>query len=349
MLDDLNVLNQRDSEKTLDSSTTQPEQLSTEIKILHTQHDNRTINSVVFVGMGGSALAPEFVQTWCAEQLRIPFEIVRNYQLPAYVNENTLVIVSSCSGNTEVVLQALEFAKETGAQLAAIAGGGALAQLAEEKSIAHIILPPIKVQPRMLTFIQVRALIQILELFGVLDATPLLQELESAQSWLQDNSKGWYKEVPTSDNYAKQIALLAAGKTPIFYGGQLTKSIAYKWKISWNENAKNTAFCNQYPEFNHNEFIGWSSHPIEKPFAVFDVISSLENPRILKRFEISDRLLSGQRPKAVIIKLSGESLLRQLLWGHLLGDFASIYAGILNGVDPGPVPLVTKLKQELVN
>ena len=128
----------------------------------------------------------------------------------------------------------------------------------------------------------------------------------------------------------------------------MTKPLAYKWKISWNETSKNTGFHSLLPESNHNEFIGWTSHPIEKPFVIFDLVSKLEHPRILKRFEISDRLLSGMRPKSVRINLEGDTLLEQLLWGHLLADYASAYLGILNGVDPGPIPLVEKLKQEMV-
>jgi glucose/mannose-6-phosphate isomerase len=127
----------------------------------------------------------------------------------------------------------------------------------------------------------------------------------------------------------------------------LTGPAAYKWKISWNENAKNVAFCGVYPEVNHNEFIGWASHPVEKPFAVFDLVSSFEHPRILKRFEISDRLLSGRRPKATPIQLAGDTPLRQLLWACIFADFASIYVAVLNNVDPTPVDLVEKLKKEL--
>ena len=137
------------------------------------------------------------------------------------------------------------------------------------------------------------------------------------------------------------------GKTPVVYAGSKMSSIGYKWKISFNENAKNVAFCNEVPEFNHNEFIGWTSHPIEKPFAVIDLVSKFEHPQILKRFEVSDRLLSGQRPHAITVNLEGETPLHQMLWGCILGDFVSIYLAILNGVDPTPVPAVEKLKVEL--
>jgi glucose/mannose-6-phosphate isomerase len=122
---------------------------------------------------------------------------------------------------------------------------------------------------------------------------------------------------------------------------------AYKWKISFNENAKNIAWWSQYPEFNHNEFIGWSSHPVEKPYAVIDLLSNLEHPRIQKRFEVSAKLLSGMRPAPHAVQAQGASLPEQLLWAVNFGDFVTIYLALINNVDPAPVELVEKFKAEL--
>ena len=174
-----------------------------------------------------------------------------------------------------------------------------------------------------------------------------MAEIHQASDFLREATSGWNKAVTVDKNYAKQLALLAVGKTPVFYGGEWTGPLACKWKISWNENAKNVAFCNEYPEFNHNEFMGWVSHPVEKPFAVFDLISNFEHSQILKRFEVSDRLLSGRRPKAHVVTLAGSSPLEQLLWGCVLADFVSIYVAILNGVDPTTVDLIEKFKRSL--
>ena len=93
--------------------------------------------------------------------------------------------------------------------------------------------------------------------------------------------------------------------------------------------------------------MGWTSHPVEKPYVVFDLRSSFDHPKITKRFEISDRLLSGKRPKANVIELQGESVIAQMLWASIFADFVSIYLAILNGVDPSKVELIEKLKQEL--
>lgn len=346
MLDDANVIKQRDPENALGVAAAQWQQVSYDAVVEDGDHDGRDVTKVVVTGMGGSALAALFTKALLEERLLIPFEVVRGYELPTYVDSSTLVIASSYSGNTEETLSALEQAMGRGAQIGVLAAGGKLIEIATAEAIAHIVLPG-GMQPRMAMLANLRALVTLLEHFGVV-SDALNNELAQTADWLHEQSARWLPDVTTDKNEAKQLALLAVGKTPVIYGGRLTGPVAYKWKISWNENAKNVAFWNELPEFNHNEFIGWASHPVEKPFVVFDLLSSFEHERILKRFEVSDRLLSGLRPKASQVHLQGDTVLRQLLWGCILADFVSIYVAILNGVDPTPVDLVEKLKTELV-
>lgn len=345
MLDDSNVIMQRDPAGALQIALSQYEQVSFKAEVVNPDNDGRHITGVVVAGMGGSALAAMLVKIWLKSEMLVPIDIVRTYDLPEYVNQNTLVIASSYSGNTEETISCLKQAESKDAQIAIIASGGWLIDHANEKRIAHVLLPN-GFQPRMAVINNLCALVSLLSNFGVIDQGKL-DQIASKSDWLKSETANWAGDVPTEHNYAKQIALQAVGKTAIFYGGSLTAPIAYKWKISWNENAKNVAFWNEIPEFSHNEFIGWTSHPVEKPFAIFDLVSNLEHPKILRRFEITDRLLSGQRPKSTVINLAGESSIEQLLWSSILADFASIYLAILNNVDPMPVPLIEKLKQEL--
>lgn len=347
ILDNEQVINQRDPKGALHVIATQYEQVRFDANVDNADHDDRDITSVVVTGMGGSALAALLVKTLLTKDISVPFDIIRGYDLPAYVNEHTLVIASSYSGNTEETLSALAQAREKGAQVAILASGGKLIDIATKDGIAYVDLPTGD-QPRMAMIYNLRALFSLLYTFKVTDET-WLNELSNLSGWLETESKNWLPSVPTSDNFAKQLALQVIGKTPVFYGSPLTGSLAYKWKISWNESAKNIAFWNEFPEFNHNEFIGWTSHPIEKPFAVVDIVSPLDTPRIRQRFELSDKLLSGRRPHALTLELKGESLLAQLLWGTILADFSSVYAAVLNNVDPTPVDLVEELKRELAN
>lgn len=342
ILDNPNVVAQRDPNNVLEFIAQQPEQLRHNFGL--TSHDFvRTIEKVVFAGMGGSSLVAELVTTY--PTLRVPYVIAKDYKLPEFVDEKTLVICSSYSGNTEETLSCLAEAEAKGASIAIIVRGGKLLATAEEKGYVTAVLPETP-QPRSSVFFAYRALCEIFVAAKLVEHDTIA-ELEAIVEPLEAAVKGWAPDVPETDNPAKKLALHMAGKTLIVYGGSLTYPAAYKWKIGANENARNTAWCNRLPEFNHNEFMGWGSHPIEKPFAVVDLISSFEHPRILRRFEVSDRLLSGMRPKAVEVEAQGSSALEHMLYLMLLGDFSTTYLGLLNGVNPALSDLVEKFKVEL--
>lgn len=345
MLDDNNIIKQRDPFGALQIAANQFNQTSFNPEIKNNSDTEYQIYNIVIAGMGGSALAALLVKSWLAPELQVPIEIVRGYNLPNYVGEKTLVIASSYSGNTEETISCLNQAKDKNAKIAIITSGGKLLEEANDSHFIYANLPS-GMQPRMAVIYNLRALVALLANFKIVDDSKY-KEIEDTVDWLKQETVAWSSDEPTDKNYAKQIANFALGKTAIFYGGAITSSVAYKWKISWNENAKNIAFWNELPEFNHNEFIGWTSHPIEKPFAVFDIVSNFEHSQILKRFEVSDRLLSGKKPKSFVINLAGDSIIKQLLWGSILADYASIYLAILNGVDPTPVDLIENLKKEL--
>lgn len=347
MLDDTNIVKQRDQGNALGVAANEWQQAAYEAIVEQGDHDGRPIQNIVLAGMGGSALAALLVKSWLGDAMQVPFEIVRDYTLPAYIDEATLVIASSCSGNTEETLACLDDALAKHAQIAILTSGGKLLERAKSSEIAYIVLPDrSQLEPRMTTIAQMRSLTRLLAHFGVIDDGYYAQ-IAAAGDWLKAESELWSKETPADHNYAKQLALQSVGKTPVFYGGSLMAPVAYKWKISWNENAKNVAFCNTLPEFNHNEFLGWTSHPVEKPFAVFDLVSELEHPRVQKRFALSDKLLSGLRPKSTVVPVAGDTVVKQMLWGCILADFASIYTAILNNVDPTQVDLIEKFKKEL--
>ena len=347
MLDDSNILKQRDTDNALGVAATIYKQVSYDCQLTNIEHDKRPIDSIIVAGMGGSALAADLAKVLLGDRITTPFEVIKGYNLPNYAGHNTLVIASSHSGNTEETLSCLQQALERDCQIAIISTGGTISEIAAERQILSASMPN-DCQPRMATLYSLRALLEILHAFDIIERD-IIDELIAAESWLQQESSLWSKDIPTKQNYAKQLALIAVGKTPVFYGGSLTAPLAYKWKISWNENAKNVAFWGYLPEFNHNEFLGWTSHPVEKPFAVFDLVSDQEHTRVQKRFALSDQMLSGKRPKSTVVPLAGEGLLRQMLWGCILADFASIYVAILNNVDPTQVDLIEKFKRKMAD
>ena len=340
MIDDLKYIHNLDKQDALGVASKQSKQLleQYDITINPVSADN-----IVVAGMGGSALAASISTSW--PEHKIPFQIVRGYDIPQYVNSHTFFIASSYSGNTEETLSALAQAEAKQAQIAIIASGGKLAKIAEEKGYPIAKLPS-DMQPRYAVFYGLKALISLLAKAGLTDESNI-SKLEQASSGVVEAIKSWLPTVPTGDNLAKQIAKECIGKSVVIYSGPKLSPAGYKWKISFNENAKQVAWVNQYPEFNHNEFIGWSKQPTQKPYTVIDLRSNLENSRVNKRFEVSDRLLSGERPAPISVEAQGETILEQLLFVIALGDFVSLYTALLNGIDPTPVDLIEKLKQLL--
>jgi glucose/mannose-6-phosphate isomerase len=343
MLDDLKYIHEKDVQDALGVAEKQWEQLTVPFSV--SLPADKVYENVVLAGMGGSALAALIVSSWPG--VSVPFQTVRDYDIPTYVGDNTLFIASSYSGNTEETLNALTQAEATGATTVVLAAGGKLIDIAKEKSYPYLQLPQVG-QPRYAALVSLKALLTLLVAAKVVEHAKL-EELENQSEWLKDQLQAWVPTVPTTQNHAKQLALDIIGKSVVMYGGPKMYPAAYKWKISFNENAKHVAWVNQYPEFNHNEFIGWTKQPIDKPYAVIDIRSSLEHPRIQKRFEVSEQLLSGMRPSPMVITPQGETLLQQLLWTIALGDFTSLYVALLNGINPTPVDLIEKFKKSLDN
>ena len=341
MLDDLKMIANLDKSDALGVAEKQVSQLDWEFDVTITP--GAEIQNVILGGMGGSALYAELYRVWPGPAL--PFEIVRDYNLPNYASENTLFISSSFSGNTEEALSTLAQAEERGCTIAVITAGGRLKEIAEEKGYPLALLDAGIPQPRMSALNSLKALLTVLEAAGVENGK--VDKLVSTGKSMIDVAASWRPDVPVSQNEAKQVANELMGRSVVVYSGRNMFPVANKMKISCNENAKNVAWVNFFPEQNHNEFIGWSSHPVDKPYAVVNILSSFEHERIGKRFEVQSKLLSGRRPEPVQIELQGESLLEQLLYGVVLTDMITLYLAFLNNIDPSPVDLVEKMKTEL--
>jgi len=342
MLDDLKLIHERDAQDALGAVGKQWQHL----QYAFTPSGNTSfegVQNVVYAAMGGSALAAAVIQAWPGTS--VPLEVVRGYDLPAYVGADTLVIASSYSGNTEETLSAVQQAEAKGAKIAIITAGGQLQQIAEAKGYMLMLLPKAEL-PRCATFYNVRAVLQVLESAHLIDVDYSTVFARVSDS-IKAASAAWAPDVATANNPAKQMAQELMGKSIVLYSGPLMHPAAYKWKLGFNENAKQLAWVNQLPEFNHNEFTGWSKQPVDKPYVVIDIRSDLENPRIQKRFEVTSRLLSGMRPEPLVVQSEGDDIFEQIAWSIVYGDYVGLYLAILNGINPTPLELVDKLKGAL--
>ncbi len=341
MLDDLKLMHERDAQDALGIIERQWQQLGHEFDVAQPKVK---ADNIVYAGMGSSALAAEFARQWTLPA--VPIAVVRDYDIPHYVSDKTYFIAASYSGNTEETISGLAQAEARGAQIAVIAAGGKLAAIARDKGYPLIILPEVA-QARFALMYNLKALVVLLAGAGLLANDDAVSELEKSAEFLKSAANDWIPTVPTAKNQAKQIALEVIGKSAVIYSGSRLAAAGYKWKIGFNENAKHVAWANQLPEFSHNEFMGWTKQPVQKPYAVIDIRSTLDNPRVTKRFELTERLLSGLRPAPIIVEPKGQGVLEQLLWTMALGDFVTVYTALLNGLNPTPVELVEKFKKQM--
>lgn len=346
MLDDLQKIHERDPQDALGTTEKQWQQLQHQYDLGDWQ-PAAAIRNVVHSGMGGSALWALLSQSWPG--WNVPFEVVRGYDIPAHVGPSTLFIASSYSGNTEETISALGQAEAKNAQIVVITSGGKLEEIANEKGYLLLALPKID-KPRYGAFYGLRGLLQLGEHLGLLAQTGAVSELADNAQFLHESMEAWAPTVPTANNLAKQLAQEVIGKSPVLYAGPLLAPAAHKWKISFNENSKNVAWEYAFPEFNHNEFTGWTAQPEHKPYTVIYLLSSFDNDRIKKRFALSDRLLSGRWPAPEQVEVRGETKVQQLLWAVALGDFVSLYTAFLNNVSPidiGDNDIIERFKKEL--
>ncbi|MFQ5595201.1 MAG: bifunctional phosphoglucose/phosphomannose isomerase, partial [Anaerolineae bacterium] len=299
---------------------------------------HRDTHSVVIAGMGGSAIGGSLVQALAEPECRVPIAVNRDYHLPAYVDENSLVIASSFSGNTEETLSALDEALTIGASTAAVTTGGRLAEIAEERGI-QIVRFSYDAPPRAAVGYSFTLLLGLLVRFGLLaDKSDEIAEAIDAMLRLQ---RVVGPQAPADRNPAKDLARRLYDTVPTVYGAGLLAPVARRWKGQFNENAKTWATFDELPELNHNTVLGYQ-HPLHLNETAFVIIlrSSLDDPRIATRFDITAELLEEAGIEHAMITSWGESPIAQMLSALHYGDYVSYYLAALNHMDPTPMPAI---------
>ncbi|MGI8782257.1 MAG: bifunctional phosphoglucose/phosphomannose isomerase [Acidobacteriota bacterium] len=306
----------------------------------------RPIRNVVITGVGGSAIGGDIIAAVAAAEATVPIAVQRGYTLPACVNEQTLVIVSSYSGNTEETLSAFECARGRGARIVAITTGGALQERCRDAQIPVVAIPAGLPPRAALGYTMVPALMLLVRLGVVPDKTA---DLEETAFLLESKKPVFFEGKPLADNPAKQLAIRWQGRIPILYGSlDTTAVVAARWRGQIAENAKSLAFSHHLPEMNHNEIVGWSLiRPAAQEFSVVLLRDRCEHLRMRLRIEITREILTRNTSDILEVETEGESLLARLFSLIYLGDYASVYLAILNRVDPTTIEPIDFLKEKM--
>ena len=306
----------------------------------------RAVSSVVIFGMGGSAISGDLARTLGANTASMPIEVVRGYHVPGYVDNNTLVIAISFSGDTEETLVAFDAASQKKPQQIVIASGGALQARAQASGIPHYPIRTVRKQPRAALPHLYMPVLHALAALSIIrcPATAVLDAIH----FVAEQAPKFDVTVPERANPAKQLARALHGRIVSIYGAEFLSEVARRWKTQINENSKLWAEFEHLPEANHNAVVGYA-HPLAQSTAlcVVQLHSSLYNARTRIRIGVTRELLESSTIANETIIVHGPTPLAQQLYAILLGDYVSYYLALLNDVDPTPVAHLDHVKARL--
>jgi glucose/mannose-6-phosphate isomerase len=309
--------------------------------------DYRRVTNVVICGMGGSAIGGDLTRTLVEDQIRVPVSVVRAYDLPAFVEADTLVVLSSFSGGTEETLSACDQALERGARCIAITGGGRLAERAAARGFPAIGFS-FDGRPREVLGYSTLLMLGVLVHLGLaLDPGP---DVEASARLLERMAEELGPGAPSDQNQARQLTRLLRGRVGVVYGGGLMAEVARRWKGQLNENGKTWAFFEQLPELNHNAVLGYH-FPVDaaEHIAVVMLSSGLSHPRIKLRERVTIDLLESFHIPIQTVEAWGNSPLEHVFSAAYIGDFVSYYLALANRVDPADNGAIDYLKSRLAN
>ena len=301
---------------------------------------------IVVSGLGGSAIGGDILRTYAAGTAKIPVVVVRDYNVPAFVNQDTLFLAVSYSGNTEETLSAYSEAREKKASIICVTTGGKLKARAEEDGYAVVGIPAGLV-PRAATGHLFAPLALLLEELGIVAG--VRQELEETVKVLRDMRGNLEPAAPASANQARIIARQLKGSLPVIWGTSgISEAAALRWKAQINENAKCPAFYNVFPELNHNEIVGFEVPPqLLSSLSCIILKDQYDHERVKRRIEISKGIIKDRVKSIAEVNSQGESYLARFYSLVYIGDYASVYLALEYGINPTPVAVIDYLKAEL--
>ncbi|MDD2372368.1 MAG: bifunctional phosphoglucose/phosphomannose isomerase [Syntrophomonadaceae bacterium] len=325
-----------------------PEQFasSLELDLAFASRYKKDYRNVVVSGMGGSAIGGDILRVYAAKKAMVPVLVVRDYNIPAFVDQYSLFLAVSYSGNTEETLSAYSQAREQGASIICVTTGGKLKAMAKEDGYAVVEIPAGLV-PRAATGYLFAPLALLLEELGIVEG--VRQELQETVGVLRGMREELHPGVEAGSNQARIIAGKLKNSLPVIWGtAGVSEVAALRWKAQINENAKCPAYYSVFPELNHNEIVGFEvPQPLLTSLCCIILRDKYDYERVKRRIEISKDIIKERVKEIIEINSQGESYLARFYSLVYIGDYASVYLALEYGINPTPVKVIDYLKAEL--
>lgn len=302
----------------------------------------RSFTNCILSGLGGSAISGNFFANFISEELPIPFSVNRNYNLPKYAGKDTLLIISSYSGNTEETVSALKQGLEKGCAIVCLSTGGQVKKIADENNLPFVLLQA-GFQPRYAFGNSFFALLKVFQELG------LISNHESFAAGVIAQWKEHGKKYAEDSNEALTLAEQLLGYIPVILSvSDVNESLGMRFKAQLNENAKLHAFSTALPEHNHNEVVAWEAWTEDQAkFATFIINDKTFHPQVAKRFSIISGLISQKGCPIISVEGKSATLKERMCELIYLLDWVSYYSAIVRGYDPAEIDNIHFLKKKL--
>ena len=297
---------------------------------------NKEIQNVLICGLGGSGIGGTIVNDLVADQIKVPVLASKDYSAPSFVSENTLVIASSYSGNTEETIYALKACQEKGAEIACISSGGKLEALAKENNYNLITIPGNR-PPRAMFGYSFTQLFFVLEHYGLI-SNSFAAEFEKAISLIVEQKE----EIQTE---AMALAKKLYGTTPVIYTAAGFEGVGVRFRQQINENSKMLCWHHVIPEMNHNELLGWRINTDNLGVVYFRNKCDFDRNQV--RIDINKDVISKFTDNITEVWSQGDSRIENTLYHIHLGDWVSWYLSEMNNVDAIEIDVINYLKGAL--
>jgi glucose/mannose-6-phosphate isomerase len=294
------------------------------------------ISNVLITGLGGSGIGGSIIAQLTDQEIKVPVVVNKDYFLPAWVDRNTLVIVSSYSGNTEETLSALQIALERGSRVVCVTSGGKILDIAKERGLDHIIIPG-GMPPRACLAYSFTQLFYILHGFGLI-GNAFRDDLEASIHFLDHEEEHICSE-------AYYLAEKLHKKVPVIYSQANYEGVCVRFRQQINENSKMLCWHHALPEMNHNELVGWTQ-PNDK-LAVIFFRNEDDYERTRKRMELTKEIVTKYTPYVFDVVSKGKTQLQRSLYLIHFGDWVSWYLSEIRNIDATEVRVIDFLKGEL--
>jgi glucose/mannose-6-phosphate isomerase len=294
------------------------------------------ISNVLICGLGGSGIGGSIVSELVAGNANTPINVTKGYFIPAYVNENTLVIISSYSGNTEETLNCMTLALAKKAKVVAVTSGGKVLETAKEKGFDCIVVPG-GMPPRSCLGYSLTQLFFILDFHKVIHMN-FREDLKAAIKLIEQEETNIIAE-------ATIIAGRLKDKTPVIYATTYNEGIAIRFRQQLNENSKILCWHHIIPEMNHNELVGWTQK--DNNLSVLIFLDKDDYSRNLARVDINKEVIKKYTENIREVFSKGNSIIEKAIYFIHLGDWISVILGEMRGVDLMEVNVINHLKSKL--